>query len=167
MTEFMNFEKLSEIILEKISLKLQNHKGLKVFAIERAKFEGWLKVEICEILLGYYRDVIPEKNRVDISFSDWGIELKTLNTNIRYKDVKNKIRPITNNTDSVIIDINKLKNLDYKNKAVLFIVFPITPEDKNWNIQLDRIKPLLSQLKERKFNFNNSNISGVIYFGLI
>jgi len=164
----MDFEELSEIILEKLKSRLENHKGLKIFAVERAKFEGWIKVEICDILLDYFKEVIPEKNRVDISFSDWGIELKTLNTNIRYEDVKNKIRPITKNTQGVIIDINKLKRLDYyKNKAVLFIVFPITPEDRNWNIQLNRIKPMLSQLKDKGFKFNNSNISGIIYFGLV
>jgi len=164
----MESEELSNIILDKLSLRLENHKGLKIFAVERAKFEGWIKVELCDILLAYFKEVIPEKNRVDISFSDWGIELKTLNTNIRYEGVNNKSRPITNNTNGVVIDINKLKKLDcYKNKAVLFIVFPITHADRYWNIQLERIKPLLSQLKHKEFKFNNSNISGVIYFGLI
>ena len=45
-----DFENLSKVILDKISSRLENHKGLKIFAIERAKFEGWLKVELLDIL---------------------------------------------------------------------------------------------------------------------
>jgi len=164
----MDFNELSSKLLNELAFRLEKHNGLRIFAVERAKFEGWLKVEICDILLNYFKDVIPEKNRVDISFDDWGVELKTLNTNIKYEEVKDKTRPITKNTNGVIIDINKLKSLNcYKNKAVLFIVFPITSDDKKWNIQLNRIKPLLSNLNEKPFKFKDSNISGVIYFGRI
>lgn len=163
----MEFEELTDIIFPQLKEKLENHSGLSVFARERAKFEGWLKVELCDILVKYSQDIVPEKNRVDINFEDWGIELKTVNTNIRYKDAVNKHRPITKNTQSVIDDIlNLSKNVLYKNKVVLFIVFPIKDDNSNWQTQLRRITTHLREIKKQEFSFKN-NLSGIIYFGLI
>ena len=162
----MEFEELSVLIFNEVRPKLENHLGLSLFAKERAKFEGWLKVELCDSLLKHFNDVVPEHERVDVSFDDWGIELKTLNTNIRYEGIKNKIRPITKNTQGVIDDIEKLQEMNFKNKGVLFIVFPITGDNKNWLVQLQRIKSKLKDIKNCPFNFKNSK-SGIIYFGLI
>ncbi len=162
----MGFQKLANIIFGEIKPKLENHSGLSVFAKERAKFEGWFKVELCESLLKYFKDVVPEHQRVDISFEDWGIELKTINTNIRYEGVKNKTRPITKNTQGIIEDIEKLKKLNFKKKGVLFIVFPIEQGNKNWGFHLQKIENQLTCIKSCSFNFKD-NIPGVIYFGLI
>ena len=91
----MQFNELSNLIFQELKLKLEKHNGLAVFAKERSKFEGWLKVELCDSFLKYFKDVCPEKESVDISFGKWGIELKTLNTNLTYVGVVSKTRPIT------------------------------------------------------------------------
>ncbi len=83
----MEFDEISEIIFGQLTPKLESNQGVSIFAKERAKFEGWLKVELCDSLLKYYQ-VVPENNRVDITFNGWAIELKTVNTNIRYENVK-------------------------------------------------------------------------------
>jgi len=162
----MEFAELSKLIFSEIKPKLESNQGLSIFARERAKFEGWLKVELCESLSKYFKDVVPEKHRIDITFEDWAIELKTVNTNIRYDSVKNKHRPITRNTEGVIEDIKKLETTDYTNKAILFIVFPITHHNKDWQIQLQRISPLVKEIQHIEFSFK-SGIPGVAYLGLI
>ena len=91
----MEFLKIKQILFNELKPRLESNKGLAIFAKERAKFEGWLKVELIEILSNYFDDITPENNRIDITFEDWAIELKTVNTNIRYKNVINKQRPIT------------------------------------------------------------------------
>lgn len=162
----MEFENLVNLIFNEIKPKLEDNQGLSIFAKERAKFEGWLKVELCDSLSKYFKGVAPERNRIDVTFENWAIELKTINTNIRYKNVKNKHRPITKNTQGVINDIKKIKSNDYANRAILFIVFPIIHSNKKWQVQLQRILKLLREIKHVDFNFKDE-IPGVIYFGLI
>ena len=162
----MEFEDLANLIFDKIKLKLENNQGLSIFAKERAKFEGWLKVELCDSLSKYFKDVAPERNRIDVTFENWAIELKTVNTNISYKNVKNKHRPITENIKGVIKDIEKLKSTGYTSRAILFVVFPITHGNKYWQVQLQRISKLLREIKHINFNFKDE-IPGVVYFGLI
>jgi len=160
------FKKLAEIVFKDIIPKLKKNDGVSIFAKERAKFEGWLKVELCEGLSKSFSTVTPEKDRIDITFDDWAIELKTINTSYRYKNVRNKTRPITKNIQGVVKDINKLKSTNYANKAILFIVFPATHDHKNWKTHLQKISDLLKELKHREFRFKNK-IPGVIYFGLL
>jgi hypothetical protein len=162
----MRFEKLSKLIFKKITPKLKNNKGVAIFAKKRAKFEGWLKVELCEILSKYFPSITPERNRIDITFDDWAIQLKTVNTNYRYKNknVENKTRPITMNIQEVVNDIKKLKSANYTNKAVLFVAFPVTHNNKRWISHLQKIK--LKKIKFKEFKFKNK-IPGVIYFGSI
>jgi hypothetical protein len=157
---------IEDIILEQLKNRLSNHVGLSVFAQERAKFEGWLKVELCDILAHNGIDVFPEKNRIDIVFNDYAIELKTVNTNLRYQNAKNKTRPITKNTESVIGDIKKLKETSYKNKAVLFIAFPAEHKNEFWNKQLSRIKDNIKNIRHEEFIFKNG-IPGIIYLGAV
>jgi len=169
----MNFEYLSKIIFDEITPKLEQNSGLAVFAEKRAKFEGWLKVELCESLSKYFPCVTPEysagKNSlIDITFDNWAIELKTVNTNYSDKNAINVTRPITKNIDDIINDIKKLKGLPsskYPNKAILFVVFPLNLEkDKKWNFHLKKISINLMQIEYKEFKFKNK-ISGVIYFG--
>ena len=160
------FEELTKTIFEKITPKLEKNKGLKIFAKERAKFEGWLKVELCASLSKDFQTVAPEKDSIDITFDNWAIELKTVNTNYRYDNVENKTRPITRNVQGVIDDIEKLKSRDCTNKATLFIVFPVTEDNEEWKKHLGKITELLKDIKYKEFRFKN-DIPGVIYFGLI
>lgn len=160
------FEKLAEIIFKEMVPKLENNNGVAIFANERAKFEGWLKVELCESMSKFFPTVTPEKDRIDITFDNWAIELKTVNTNYRYKTVKNKTRPITMNVQGVIDDIEKLKSTNYDCKAILFVVFPVTHNNENWKKHLRKISKLLKDVKYREFKFKNV-VPGVIYFGSI
>ena len=179
----ITFKKLANIIFKEIILKMENNSGLVIFAKERAKFEGWLKVELCEILSKYFSTVIPEtviskKDRIDVTFDNWAIELKIINTNYKYKNVKSKRRPITKNINGVIKDIEKLKSTNYTNytnKTVLFVVFPVTHDYEEWKKHLKKISEKLDDLKYKEFKFKikhknfrfKSKIPGVIYFGLI
>ncbi len=165
----MDFDKLSKLIFEEIIPKLEKNKGVYVFAKHRAKFEGWLKVELCESLSKYFQNVVPEKDRIDIVCDDWAIELKTVNTNYRYQSVENKSRPITMNVNGVIKDIEKLeklKPLNYVNKAILFVVFPVDGSRKMWKNHLQKIQNKLREIKSKEFRFKNE-IPGIVYFGLI
>lgn len=162
----MRFEQLWEIILSDLKPKLEQNQGLGIFASERAKFEGWLKVELCASLSKFVDDVVPERDRIDVTFRDWAIELKTINTNYRFENVKNKTRPITKNIEGVINDIEKLSGSIYLNKAVLFVVFPLKHNDVFWKIHLEKIEQKLKILKHSSFMFNNE-ILGDIYLGLL
>lgn len=162
----MDFEDLSGIIFEVMIPKLQTNRGLAVFARERAKFEGWLKLELCESLSKYFKDVAPERDRIDIRFDGWGIELKTVNTNYRYRGVIDKHRPITKNVQGVVEDIDKLRSVAIANKAVLFIVFPATHGHRNWQGHLRKITSLLVNVKFKEFRFRNG-IPGIAYFGAV
>ena len=160
-TELLNIT--SEIIIDKI----KNHKGLNEFVVERSKFEGWLKVEFVEALIKNGIKAKPEIDRIDISFNKTAIELKTINTNYRYNKIKNKTRPITKNIKSIKKDIKKLKdNKNFDNKFVVFIVFPLETEQKEWISHLTKIKNELFELVFKEFKFNNG-APGVIYYGKI
>ncbi|MDH5494379.1 MAG: hypothetical protein OEY24_01580, partial [Candidatus Bathyarchaeota archaeon] len=120
---------------------------------------------LCDSLSKHFKDVIPEQNRIDITFENWAIELKTINTNIRFPNVKNKHRPITRNTQGVVKDIEKLRTTEYTNKSTLFIVFPVRHRNKDWQVQLRRITNKLVKIEHLEFNFKDK-IPGTIYFGL-
>lgn len=168
------FKELANIIFDGIIPKLEKNDGLAIFARNRSKFEGWLKVELCGILSRYFPTIIPEKeidkdrkDKIDITFDNWAIELKTVNTNYRgYGNVVNKQRPITKNIKGIINDIEKLKTTNYVHKAVLFIVFPVTPDKKPWQNHLEKISKHLKKIEYREFKFKN-NVPGIVYFGLI
>ena len=163
----MNFEKLWNNISQDIANRLSSHSGLKFFAQNRAKFEGWLKVELCDILSKHTNNIIPEKDRIDIVVENWAIELKTINTNYRCANCENKIRPITKNIQGIIDDIAQLKNNSrYINKAVAFVVFPLPKGTSKWQQHIGKITNKLAEIKEINFKFIN-NINGKFYLGLI
>ena len=163
----------------KINEKINKKKGLEVFAIHRSKFEGWLKVEICDILLSFEKveevKVEYEKNgkKIDIYFKynkcEYYIELKTINTSYKCNYVERKNKPITKNLESVINDINKLKNLSNSNRYIFFIVFPL-PEKKVNNFENNEkfkdIKKKVNKIKSFDGNFSN-NVPFKIYIGEI
>jgi hypothetical protein len=160
----MNFEELWNVIISDLKPKLEQSKGLAIFVSKRAKFEGWLKVEFCATLAKFVDSVAPERNRIDVTFDDWAIELKTINTNYRVANVENKQRPITRNVEGVLKDIEKLHKSSYLKKAVLFVVFP-AKHGKRWMTQLERIRKKAS-LKRATFLFLNG-VEGDIYLGFL
>ena len=46
----MTLENLFNLTIEKVIQRIQNSEGLTNFAQKRAKFEGWFKVELIDIL---------------------------------------------------------------------------------------------------------------------
>ncbi|ACM92395.1 putative ATP-dependent Lon protease [Nautilia profundicola AmH] len=160
----MDFEKAWEVIKSNLIPRIRAKRSLALFATVRAKFEGWLKVEVADILCAYGK-VIPEKDLIDIVFENSAIELKTVNTSYKYLGVLNKTKPVTDNVKSVIDDIYKLKKSSYENKYVLFIVFPLD-DNKYWQKHLNKISQNLEEFKESEIVFFNG-IKGKLYFGKI
>lgn len=167
----MEYDELCKIIFPKIEKRLNSSLGLAVCAKHRSKFEAWLKVELCGILAEYNENLtIPEKDFIDITFENWKMELKTINTSYKFQNVVKKTRPITSNVKSVIRDIRKLRKKREPTKvrnAVVFIVFPVRHETPNWqSIHLPKISKELKKIEYKEFVFKNK-IPGVIYIGLV
>ena len=155
-------------VIEDFIPKLESHKGLKYFAIHKSKFEGWMKVELCESLSKLSDNIEPEKDRIDIVIDNFAIELKTINTNYKTDNVLSKTKPITKNVSGILQDIEALKaNKKYKKKTVMFIVFPVSKESENdWNHHFFKIHQELSDYMLEEFHFVNG-VRGLIYFGLV
>ena len=66
MVKKMEFGTLANVIFRELGRIIAEHEGLEVFAVERAKFEGWVKVELVRILRKYFKSVVPEKEGIDI-----------------------------------------------------------------------------------------------------
>lgn len=118
---------------------------------QRAKFEGWLKIELAAALAAGGWEVCIERGysgpfgqtyRADlaISLNDGSeilVMLKTANTNFRFTDVLIAHRPITKNFQGIIEDIGKLKDLPPdKHGYVLFAVFPVSASHVTRQMQL-------------------------------
>ncbi len=156
------------IVVEDFIPKLESHKGLEFFVINKSKFEGWMKVELCDSLTALSNDITPEKDRIDIVIDDFAIELKTSNTNYKTDKVLPKTKPITKNVNSIINDIKVLKkNTKYRKKSVMFIIFPLPKEsENNWSHHYYKIYSELNAVFSEEFYFING-VRGMIYFGLI
>lgn len=161
----MTFDELSKLLEAEIPKKISQHKGLDIFVMLRSKFEGWLKVEICNILSNYTDKIFPEKDYVDIVVDNWAIELKTVNTSYKVDGVDSKTKPLSKNINSVIKDINDLKRKNYKHKAVIFIVFPLQKSNKKWQEYKEKItRNLVSPLDmKEKFFKTSSGIEIALY----
>ncbi|MBT3168671.1 MAG: hypothetical protein HN334_02250 [Candidatus Cloacimonetes bacterium] len=166
----MNKKKLCKITtIEELKKKLTSNKGLFQFAKQRSKFEGWLKVELINILRLKNYDAKPEIDFIDICFENTAIELKTINTNYKFKNVENKHRPITENVNGIIKDIEDLEKKSFENKFVIFIVFPCEKSNEKWQIHLSKIESKLSELVLEEFEFQDKilaiKIPAIIYYG--
>ncbi len=163
----MEFENLQELLFLNLEKVIKNHKSLGIFASNRSKFEGWLKVELIQIFKDHdCKNILPEKDRIDVTFDNWALELKTCNTNYRYKGVVNKIRPITKNIQEIVNDIQSLKKTRYENKAIFFIAYPLEHKKNQWEQHIDKISKNVKDLRYSEFHFKNG-ISGVMYMCLI
>ncbi|MEY2639744.1 MAG: hypothetical protein RIR90_1226 [Bacteroidota bacterium] len=162
----MTTQELFDLTAEELIKRIQASSGLTKFAHRRAKFEGWLKVELIDILVKKGKNALPEIGRIDVSFDTVGIELKTINTNIRFRNVINTTRPITKNIKEVNEDIDNLINAEFVNKFIVFITFPITHDNANWQVHLRRITENLDDYLYSQFQFGD-NIPGVIYYGKV
>ncbi len=162
----MNADQIWKIISIELPKKIKENPGLNAFVNNRAKFEGWLKVEISNIL-SQYGIVVPEQDKIDIVFDQIiAIELKTPNTNYRYMGIMNKGKPITDNINSIIKDINTLQTTSYPQKTVLFIAFPLELPNKRWEKHLNKITSKLQKYYSVEIVFENGK-KGMLYFGII
>ena len=162
----MNFDELFEVISSNLANIVKAHKSLDIFVSNRAKFEGWLKVETIEILSKHSSNTVPEKDRIDITFDDWALELKTCNTSYIYPGVVNKTRPITSNVSGIIGDIRSLEKTMYARRAVLFVVFPLKHSKMEWRRHYNKI---LSSAKQIRYlqSSTSGGIPLVIYMAEI
>lgn len=175
----MDSTELFNLISGRLIEKFNKSNGLKIYLYNRSKFENWLKLEICDILYEYFGDkIITEKrlgkNYIDIVFEDWALELKTFIV----KDPEAHIRPNRNargNIKKLLKQIDNYKvasNQVYKNKAVLFIVYPYKTNN-GWDDCLKAIEYKLGNkcnIKVYEFSSIKQNISPItiaIYFGII
>jgi hypothetical protein len=167
----MNPQELQQCLVEKLVPIISTNNGLPFFARRRSKFEAWLKVELCSIFKDDHPE--PEWEHFDIKLDDWIIELKTVNNSyvIHDQDVNNIIRPITDNINSIIKDIEKLQNRrDIRNyhRGVIFIAFPFDQSNLNhepWQEHIARIQERLNLSPAIQFQFYNTQIYGQIYLG--
>ena len=159
------------IICKDFKSKLENNKGLEHFAINKSKFEGWVRVELSDSLYSLANKITPEKDNIDLVINDCiAIELKTTNTNYKTNLVVNKSKNIKENRNEIIKDINCLSNnTNYIIKLVVFIVFPLEDRSKNkWEYHMNLIysESAKFDLKTENFKFNNG-VSGRIYMARI
>ena len=170
----MNLKQLIDVTSEELVKRMRASTALAVFARRRAKFEGWLKVELIDILLkNGVDDAVPEQGLIDVSFRDVAIELKTVNTNYRDGIADLKARTITENIKSVIKDIGKHRRNEFPHKFIIFVVFPLNESHVGWKTHLDRIEKELGDacsglyFRFKKAGLNNQSVSGCLYYGKV
>lgn len=136
-----NFDTLSALISESLGKILQGKRILNIYAKNRQSFEGWLTIELIEILsdLGY-ENLKPETvSYIDICSDDIALEIKIIKTGWYRLDY----------------DVNKLQKSSSKLKILLFLYFPCKlPLDKTINTHLERVSstydlkyPVVSQFR--------------------
>jgi len=166
----MEFERLARLILDGLVLRLTNHRGLTAVARERAVFEGWLKVELCQVLLEAGHDPEPDAHKIDVGCGDWGINVRTVTTNIPHEKARNVKRSMTKNVELLIKDILRLTNpgrsAGFPKRGMVFVVYPLTHDNERWQtIHWGQISGEVTRLEHRSFQFA-SGLPGVLYFGL-
>jgi hypothetical protein len=72
----MTTQELFDLTADNIVTRIQNSVGLTRFAHRRAKFEGWLKVELIDILVQHGQNALPEIERIDVSLKQLELNLK-------------------------------------------------------------------------------------------
>ncbi|MBK9153981.1 MAG: hypothetical protein IPM25_07145 [Chloracidobacterium sp.] len=162
----MTLDDLVDATSKDLIRRISRSAALGVFAKRRAKFEGWLKVELVDILISKGYDAIPEQGLIDVTFRDVAIELKTVNTNYRDGIAENTIRPITMNINAVVHDINNLRLNPVETKFVIFIVFPSIDNDR-WRRHLQRVNDALGRACCGKHFRFKSGVAGTIYYGQV
>jgi len=167
MEQRQTIEKLKEAA-EILKLKIAGHKGLNVYAKQKALFEQWLQVELFCIFFKeediriehrkpFEIEGIPHEIWIDLTFKNWVIELKVFN--------QESIGPAK--------VLERLKNIDSdkdSNKALMFVIHGIEA-DANNNISgpkgdwTDKFNNLY--LKYLNFEFENKENKGVIGYALL
>lgn len=151
-------QQLNDIL---VNILTSRHDLVFIAIKQRAKFEGWLKFELANELIKLYSDTCVEKcmpykgseKLVDIFSNNSCIELKTPNTSYRHDGCENRTRPITNNIDSIINDINALKEIGV-NGYIAFVMFPIDNNGK-YQSHIDKIDANVKNSVKTVIKINN------------
>jgi len=176
---------ITTILTEAATECLEGNRDKLWLAVKwRAKFEGWLKIELAEALrqrsfeprleIPYWQKERNSK-KADISLVIPGrtfhLLLKTANTNWRMKQVENIGRPITLNYEAILDDINSLKTLLTDSQGiVLAVLFPTnatTGEDLQTKIERSAMgAKLLKEKPQINFaDFRHGVRAGILVFG--
>jgi len=166
----MDFQELSQLTFDGLQAVLSEHNGVETFVREREKFDCWLKIEFCRVLVQNGVRPDPTGKKIDVTFPKWAVDVRTLNTNIPHDKCEKKGRPIKKEVDSLIKDIWKLTtpggSIKAPNRAVLFAVYPTTHENERWqSVHMNQLRTELTRLEYREFELPGQ-IPGVLYFGL-
>jgi hypothetical protein len=135
---------------------------MRLAVSQRAKFEGWLKLELAGKLAEWgmtnVKFEIPcQRGRADLGFDADGrsvfVELKTCNTNYRFPGCDQRTRPITKNVKGICDDCSKLRSVPGAG-IMAFVMFPLDGRSRGkFSDYLERISRAagLSQPPEGTF----------------
>lgn len=159
---------MEKIIFDFIDEILKNNSTrLMVPFQQRAKFEGWLKIELAAKLYGKFSDTTLEYSyphnklsHADIFSNDYYIELKTSDTDCAYNNCVPGRKRFSNNVSAILDDINKLCTHRYKG-IVAFVLFPW---NKNCQPNIRRIRIRVSKIPKIAIKEGDSSTPGYYIF---
>ena len=113
----------------------------KIYVPQRAKFERYLQAVLAYRLKEKHSDTeiespLGDKQHADIFSNGAYIELKTPNTD----GVAEKTRPITDNIEDIMDDIDKLRKCGVTEGIVAFVMFPVKPNSDEHMQHIEKIK---------------------------
>lgn len=185
--EIVMKEKMRKIIFclaKEILLDEANKEMLLLANKGRNKFEGWFKFELTKKLLARngINEVSVEKKYTtngdgnndertvysDLAFTydrnQYLVELKTANTSYKVEGCNDSTRPITDNINSIISDINKLYNARIEGNEdatplglSVFICFPL-PQNGHTNLSTNRESLLIERILDNCNEDDKENI---------
>jgi hypothetical protein len=139
---------------------------------QRAKFEGWMKIELASALAKIprvshvrvedsYSKADGNRHIADVVFLFGNrkarVMLKTINTNFRFEGVENAHRPITKNITGVIDDVHKLEETSSNHElgVIIFAMFPVSCDEykRTRQIELHMKKLPKSSIKAEEMGF--------------
>ncbi len=156
------------VVVSKIMPELLSRPALSLALEQRAKFEGWLKIELAYALSSHASAVTFEeeypgpsgKFRADLAVTLKGsrryIMLKTVNTNFRFDGVETLHRPITRNIKGVIEDVVKLQSCP--SETFPYILFAVFSVGSDLPAQLKQIGAYLRRIEQAGIEYTAQGI---------
>ncbi|MFH1687816.1 MAG: hypothetical protein ABIE70_09885 [bacterium] len=167
----MDFAELSGIVLTKLPERLQTNPGVAAMAAHRTEIDGWLLSELLGVLVeaGCRPEPRPDKERLDVVFGKWGLDVRSLVTNMPCAAAKDRTQSIKKTISDMTKEIWKLTNpgkTSRKNRALVFAAYPAEHDNERWqSVFLRQIATELTKLEYTSFTFSNG-VPGILYLGL-
>lgn len=137
---------MHEIIFKEISNIISDTQGLaapimNIHLPKRAKFERYLQSVLANKLKSEFADTEIEypmgEKFADIYSNGTYIELKTPNTSYKVEGIEKRHKPISKNFNSILKDIQKLRDANVKKGVVAFVLFPVSDtSDYNYHVEI-------------------------------